>query len=98
MTTPTTDKPKSPQGKTGEKQGAKPENELKSLPMPELEKKLGSSSDGLTQAEAAKRQARYGPNQLEEKKTNEYLKFLSYFWGPIPWMIEVCLLYTSRCV
>ena len=92
MTTPTTDKPKSPQGKTGEKQGAKPENELKSLPMPELEKKLGSSSDGLTQAEAAKRQARYGPNQLEEKKTNEYLKFLSYFWGPIPWMIEVAVI------
>ena len=92
MTTPTTDKPKSPQGKTGEKQGAKPENELKSLPMPELEKKLGSSSDGLTQAEAAKRQARYGPNQLEEKKPNEYLKFLSYFWGPIPWMIEVAVI------
>jgi H+-transporting ATPase len=63
-------------------------NSLKSLPMPELMKKLGASADGLTQAEAVKRQAQYGPNQIEEKKTNEYLKFLSYFWGPIPWMIE----------
>jgi H+-transporting ATPase len=64
------------------------ENSLKTLAMPELMKKLGASADGLTQAEAVKRQAQYGPNQLEEKKTNEYLKFFSYFWGPIPWMIE----------
>jgi len=92
MTTATTDIPTSPQGKPREKPGAKPENELKSLPMPELEKKLGSSPDGLTQAEAVKRQAQYGPNQLEEKKTNEYLKFLSYFWGPIPWMIEIAVI------
>jgi H+-transporting ATPase len=63
-------------------------NSLKTLAMPELMKKLGTTADGLTQAEAVKRQAQYGPNQLEEKKTNEYLKFLSYFWGPIPWMIE----------
>jgi H+-transporting ATPase len=60
--------------------------------MPELMKKLGSSADGLTQAEAVKRQAQYGPNQLKEKKTNEYLKFLSYFWGPIPWMIEAAVI------
>jgi H+-transporting ATPase len=67
-------------------------NSLKTLAMPELMKKLGASVDGLTQAEAVKRQAQYGPNQLEEKKTNEYLKFLSYFWGPIPWMIEIAVI------
>ena len=68
----------------------KPESkdDLKSLPMPELQKKLGSSPDGLTQAEAAKRLTQYGPNEITEKKTNQLLKFLSYFWGPIPWMIE----------
>jgi H+-transporting ATPase len=60
--------------------------------MPELMKKLGASAEGLTQSEAAKRLAQYGPNQLEEKKTNEYLKFLSYFWGPIPWMIEAAVI------
>ena len=59
-------------------------NELKSLPMPELEKKLESSTEGLTQAEAEKRLTKYGPNEIEEKKTNMFLKFLSYFWGPIP--------------
>jgi H+-transporting ATPase len=61
---------------------------LKTLAMPELMKKLGASPDGLSQAEAVKRLAQYGPNAIEEKKTNIILKFLSYFWGPIPWMIE----------
>src|SRR6202451_478590 len=65
---------------------------LKSLPLPEVEKKLGSSPDGLTQAEAEKRLTQYGPNEIEEKKTNLLLKFLSYFWGPIPWMIEAAVI------
>ena len=56
--------------------------------MPELQKKLGSSPDGLSQAEAQKRLTQYGPNEIAEKKTNPFLKFLTYFWGPIPWMIE----------
>ena len=63
-------------------------DDLKSLSMPELQKKLGSSPDGLSQAEAEKRLTQYGPNEITEKKTNQFLKFLSYFWGPIPWMIE----------
>ena len=88
--TPNADKPESkPQSKPSPKDD---KNDLKSLPMPELMKKLGASADGLTQAEAVKRQAQYGPNQIEEKKTNEYLKFLSYFWGPIPWMIEAAVI------
>ncbi len=66
--------------------------DLKSLPMPELEKKLASSPEGLSQAEAHKRLTQYGPNEIEEKKTNPFLKFLSYFWGPIPWMIEVAVI------
>ena len=58
------------------------------VPMEELQKKLGSSPDGLSQAEAKKRLAQYGPNEIAEKKDNPFLKFLTYFWGPIPWMIE----------
>ena len=80
--------------KTALKPGAKSDSkdELKSLPMPEVEKKLESSPDGLSQAEAQKRLTQYGPNEIEEKKTNAFLKFLSYFWGPIPWMIEVAVI------
>ncbi|HZK98009.1 MAG TPA: plasma-membrane proton-efflux P-type ATPase [Prolixibacteraceae bacterium] len=70
-------------------------DDLKSLPMPELQKKLGSSPDGLTQKEAKKRLTQYGPNEIEEKKTNLFLKFLTYFWGPIPWMIEAAVILSA---
>ena len=66
--------------------------DLKSLPMPELLAKLGSSPEGLSQTEAQKRLAQYGLNEIPEKKTNSFLKFLSYFWGPIPWMIEAAVI------
>jgi H+-transporting ATPase len=83
------DQPKSPESKPDAK------DDLKSLPLAEVEKKLGSSPDGLTQAEAAKRLTQYGPNEIEEKKTNPLLKFLSYFWGPIPWMIEAAVILSA---
>ena len=84
-----TEQPKAPESKPGSKSGANPDpnDDLKTLPLVEVEKKLGSSPDGLTQAEAQKRLTQYGPNELTEKKANLFLKFLSYFWGPIPWMI-----------
>ena len=86
-------KPKTSEPKSGSKSNAPdPKDDLKTLPMAELEKKLGSSAKGLSQAEAQKRLAQYGPNQIAEKKTNAFLKFLSYFWGPIPWMIEVAVI------
>src|SRR3984957_14248468 len=83
------DQPKALQSKPGSK--PKAEADLKSLPLADVEKRLASSPDGLTQAEAQKRLTQYGPNEIEEKKTNELLKFLGYFWGPIPWMIEVAV-------
>ena len=90
---PNTDQAKAPEAKPRAKPDAK--DDLKSLPMPELQAKLGSSADGLTQAEAQKRLAQYGPNEIEEKKTNPFLKFLSYFWGPIPWMIEAAVVLSA---
>jgi len=80
---------KVPTSKPGTKPAAN--DDLKSLPMAEVEKKLGSSPDGLSQAEAAKRLTQYGPNEIEETKQNVLLKLLSYFWGPIPWMIEIAV-------
>jgi H+-transporting ATPase len=57
-----------------------------------VQKRLGYSSDGLTTAEAKKRLDQYGPNEIEEKKANPLLKLLTYFWGPIPWMIEAAVI------
>ena len=67
-------------------------DDLKTLPVAEVEKRLGSSPDGLTQVEAEKRLTQYGPNEIVEKKVNPLLKFLTYFWGPIPWMIEAAVI------
>ncbi len=63
--------------------------------MPELQAKLGSSPEGLSQAEAQKRLTQYGPNEIEDKKTSPFLKFLTYFWGPIPWMIEAAVILSA---
>jgi H+-transporting ATPase len=88
-----TDQLMPPESKPGSKSDAK--DDLKSIPMEELQVKLSSSPDGLTQAEAAKRLIQYGPNEIEEKKTNMFLKFLTYFWGPIPWMIEAAVILSA---
>lgn len=66
--------------------------DLKSVPLAEVEKRLGYSTDGLTAAEAIKRLGEYGPNEIEEKKASPLLKLLTYFWGPIPWMIEAAVI------
>jgi H+-transporting ATPase len=56
--------------------------------------KSGASAD--PKPEAKKRLTQYGPNELVDKKTNLLLEFLSYFWGPIPWMIEIAVILSDR--
>ena len=90
---PNAAQPEPPEAKPASRPAAK--DDLKSLPLAEVEKKLASSAEGLTQAEAQKRLTQYGPNEIEEKKTNPLLKFLSYFWGPIPWMIEAAVILSA---
>ncbi|WP_111895487.1 plasma-membrane proton-efflux P-type ATPase [Acinetobacter sp. MB5] len=70
-------------------------DDWKSLDMAQLQEKLQTSPEGLSQQEAERRLSQYGPNQLTEKETNLFLKFLSYFWGPIPWMIEAAALLSA---
>jgi H+-transporting ATPase len=45
-------------------------------------------SKGLSSADAKSRLEKTGPNAIEEKRENPLLKFLGYFWGPLPWMVE----------
>ena len=71
------------------------EGDPKSMPLPQLQQVLESSENGLTQAEAQKRLNEYGPNEITEKKVNPLLKFLTYFWGPIPWMIELAVVLSA---
>jgi H+-transporting ATPase len=62
--------------------------EAKKASIQELFQNLSSSEKGLSESEAQNRLLEVGPNEIPEKKVNPLLKFLLYFWGPIPWMIE----------
>ena len=44
---------------------------------------------GLTDSEVTSRRKKYGLNQMKEEKENLFLKFLSYFVGPIQFVMEV---------
>ncbi len=74
--------------KSTNQQASPKKNELMDVPLDQVKQKLGVSPDGLSSDEVSRRLEKYGYNELEEEKVNPILKFLSYFWGPIPWMIE----------
>lgn len=53
------------------------------------------SKTGLASEEVKKRLAFFGKNVIEEKQSNNFIKFLSFFWGPIPWMIESAVILSA---
>jgi H+-transporting ATPase len=50
---------------------------------------LACDAKGLSSADVQSRLSFYGLNTIQEKHQSLLLKFLSYFWGPIAWMIEI---------
>ena len=50
---------------------------------------------GLTRQEAHRRQAEYGPNEIEEREEPLWHRVFRRFWGPIPWMIEAAALLSA---
>lgn len=69
--------------------------DLTSVSLEKLQTLLKTSTDGLGQAEAQHRLTQYGYNELAEERVNPILKLLSYFWGPIPWMIEIAVILSA---
>jgi len=69
--------------------------QVKEESIEELYKRLDTSADGLKQEEAKERLERHGYNEIVEKQANPVVKFLSYFWGPIPWMIEAAVILSA---
>ncbi len=64
-------------------------DELKNLPIADFMRRLETTEQGLSNETAKKRLEQFGFNELQEKKTSPLVQFLSHFWGPIAWMIEV---------
>ncbi len=69
--------------------------ESKKLSTQDLFEKLSSNPKGLSDSEAQQRLQKYGPNAITEKKVSALRKFLGYFWGPIPWMIEAAVVMSA---
>ena len=59
------------------------------VPLQQTLDELDFSSDGLSSEEAEKRLQKYGANEIPDESRSILRKFLSYFWGPIPVMIEI---------
>ena len=79
----------------------KPETVAKKNKIEELDKldhnhsNVLNPKEGLVQSEVEAYRKKYGYNELPEKKQNPILKFLSYLWGPIPWMIEIAAILSA---
>ncbi len=69
--------------------------EAKKTSSAELFKKLESSQTGLSSTEAQQRLQQLGPNEITEEKVSPLIKFLGYFWGPIPLMIEAAVVMSA---
>ncbi|VAX00030.1 Lead, cadmium, zinc and mercury transporting ATPase; Copper-translocating P-type ATPase [hydrothermal vent metagenome] len=54
-----------------------------------------ATNPGLSSDEAARRLAQYGPNALKDKQVSVLRRLLGYFWGPIPWMIEIAAILSA---
>jgi H+-transporting ATPase len=70
-------------------------DDLDNAALEEILASLHASRQGLTAEEAARRLGKYGTNELPETSENPLLKFLGYFWGPIPWMIEIAAILSA---
>ncbi|MDH5202716.1 MAG: plasma-membrane proton-efflux P-type ATPase [Nitrospirota bacterium] len=69
--------------------------EAKKADINDLLQKLSSRTKGLFALEAKERLQKYGYNEITEKKISPLVKFLGYFWGPIPWMIEIAAILSA---
>lgn len=56
---------------------------------------LHANRDGLTSSDAENRLSYYGANTILTRRQSPILKFLSFFWGPIAWMIEAAAILSA---
>ncbi|XP_024021501.1 LOW QUALITY PROTEIN: ATPase 10, plasma membrane-type [Morus notabilis] len=62
--------------------------DLERLPLEEVFEQLRTSREGLSSEDAEARLMIFGPNKLEEKPEDKFLKFLGFMWNPLSWVME----------
>ncbi|XP_018810126.1 ATPase 10, plasma membrane-type-like [Juglans regia] len=62
--------------------------DLERIPLEEVFEQLRTSRGGLSTEDAEARVKLFGLNKLEEKPENKFLKFLSFMWNPLSWVME----------
>jgi len=70
-------------------------DEARNANVADLTDRLSTKEGGLSASEADARLQQYGSNEITEKKANPLIKFLGYFWGTIPWMIEAAAILSA---
>jgi H+-transporting ATPase len=66
--------------------------DLEHIPVDEVFLQLRCNREGLSQADVEERLGIFGKNKLEEKKESAILKFLSFVWNPLSWVMEAAAL------
>jgi len=66
-------------------------SEYKELPVEETLRILDTSTNGLTESETRSRTQMLGFNEVVEKKRSPIIDFLSRYWGPMPWLLELAI-------
>ncbi|XP_030471117.2 ATPase 7, plasma membrane-type-like [Syzygium oleosum] len=62
--------------------------DLENIPVEEVFEKLKCTKEGLSSDEVQTRLEVFGYNKLEEKEESKLLKFLSFMWNPLSWVME----------
>ncbi|KAL5755439.1 hypothetical protein ACOSP7_019867 [Xanthoceras sorbifolium] len=62
--------------------------DLERIPLHEVFEQLRTSRGGLSSEDVDVRLKIFGQNKLEEKPENKFLKFLSFMWNPLSWVME----------
>jgi H+-transporting ATPase len=66
--------------------------DFKGISIQETMKELETSEKGLNETEVQNRIKEFGFNEIIPKEKSKLEDFLSRFWGPIPWLLEIAAL------
>ena len=71
---------------------ARPSAGYQELTVEETLRLLESTTGGLQEADAESRTHKFGHNEIAEEKQSAVKRFLSHYWGPMPWLLEFTIL------